>query len=505
MSPQDLFDFDYSLDLPDQNKFPLNLPKKGLMVREILLNDLNFSENYLIVTGFTSLSSLISILGSTDYKGLKKIRVVIGFDPDERVAKKLPHYSLPVEIKNYWIKQDISIKLCGPILNIIEKIKQGKFEFRLRDKLHAKIYVGDNALILGSSNFSKSGLIFQTEANIRVNTSTNDVETKQYKDGRQIAEYYYGLASDYNKDLIELLNKLLKDATWQEALARAIAEIVESKWMKDYPALYQALVTHNLWPSQRIAIARAMKIIQDQGRVLIADPTGSGKTKFATALAYTLFHWLWENGRKDRSNALIICPKQVMDNWEREQVHYNLYNKIESMGKLSLGHDKSQKALQKQIEQSDILVIDEAHNYLHPGSKRSQAIAPKGSTHVVLTTATPINKKADDLTKKTVKPSTREQVARLQKLFITETDGEEYVDFSHFADLWLAILIPALDEMKSARRRKRKILTLKDLKLKNVKSFESKLESLLLNCQYSSTLDEMISACIIGVTKDARI
>lgn len=367
------------------------------MVREVLLNDLNSSENYLIVTGFTSLASLISILGSTDYKNLKKIRVVIGYDPDERVAKKLPHYSLPTEIKNFWIKQDISIKLCGPILNIIEKIKQGTFEFRLRDKLHAKIYVGDKALILGSSNFSKSGLIYQTEANIRVSTNTNDVESKQYQDGRQIAEYYYGLASDYNKDLIELLKKLLKDATWEEALARAIAEIVESKWMKDYPALYQALVTHNLWPSQRIAIARAMKIIQDQGRVLIADPTGSGKTKFATALAYTLFHWLWENGRKDRSNALIICPKQVMDNWEREQVHYNLYNKIESMGKLSLGHDKNQRALQRQIEQSDILVIDEAHNYLHPGSKRSQAIAPKGSTHVVLSTATPINKKADDL------------------------------------------------------------------------------------------------------------
>ncbi len=42
----------------------------------------------------------------------------------------------------------------------------------------------------------------------------------------------------------------------------AIAEILESKWMKDYPVLYMALATHNLWPSQKVGIARAMKIMQ---------------------------------------------------------------------------------------------------------------------------------------------------------------------------------------------------------------------------------------------------
>src|SRR5690606_23029838 len=282
-------------------------------------------------------------------------------------------------------------------LNIIEKINDGTFEFKAKDRMHTKIYVGDQTAILGYSNFSKSGTISQTEANIRVESSSSQKEKEQYLDIKRIAEYYYQVAEDYNNHLIELFSKLFKDATWEEALARAIAEILESKWMKDYPVLYQALITHNLWPSQKMGIARAMKIIQDQGRVLVADPTGSGKTKFATALAYTLFHWLWENGRKDRSNAVIICPKPVIENWEREQEHFALYNKIESMGRLSLGLDKNQRILQKAIQSSDILVIDEAHNYLHPNSKRSKAIVPKGSSHVILSTATPINKKIDDL------------------------------------------------------------------------------------------------------------
>lgn len=397
MAAKNLFDFDYSKDLPDQEKFPINESIQGRTVKEILLKDIRNSQEYLIVTGFTSLANLIDIFGATEYPNLKQLRVVIGYDPDERVSKRLPHYSLSTEIKNFWLKQNVSIKLCGPILNLIEKIGEGKFIFRVKDRLHAKLYIGKNAAVLGSANFSKSGIITQIEANIRVQFSNGDTEKEQYEGIKKIAEYYYSLSEDYNKALIDLLTKLLKDASWEEALARAIAEILESRWMKDYPVLYQALVSNELWPSQKIGIAQAMKIIQDQGRVLIADPTGSGKTKFATALAYTLFHWLWENGLKDRSNALIISPKQVMDNWQREQEHFKLYNKIESMGKLSLGHDKNQKLLQKQIENADILVVDEAHNYLHPGSKRSQAINPKGSTNVILSTATPINKKADDL------------------------------------------------------------------------------------------------------------
>nr|WP_295922239.1 SNF2-related protein [uncultured Dyadobacter sp.] len=397
MKSPNLLDHNYNLDLPKQEDFPLNLKEDGRTVRELLLKDIRESSDYLILTGFTSLSMLIDVFGATDYPQLQKLKVLIGFDPDERVGKRLPHYSLPAEIKNYWVKQNVSIRLCGPILNIIGKIRAGKYQFKAKDRFHAKIYIGDHAAILGSSNFSKSGTLTQTEANIRVKVPSNEAGEKMYNDIKRIGEYYYSKGNDYNEELIDLLKKLFKDANWEEALARAIAEILESKWMRDYPVLYQALMSQELWPSQKIGISRAMKIMQDQGRVLIADPTGSGKTKLATALAYTIFHWLWENGRKDRSNAIIICPKQVIGNWEKEQEHFALYNRIESMGKLSLGHDRNQKQLQKTIQQADILVVDEAHNYLHPSSKRSKAIAPKSAGNVVLSTATPINKKPDDL------------------------------------------------------------------------------------------------------------
>ncbi len=238
MTQPDLFHFNYRLDLPNQEKYPLNLSEQGRTVRQILLQDIRNSENFLILTGFTSLANLIDVFGATEYPKLKQLRVVIGFDPDERVSKKMPHYSLPAEIKNYWVKQNVSIRLCGPILNIIEKIKDGTYDFRVKDRLHAKIYVGDTTAILGSSNFSKSGTIFQTEANIRVESPISNKEKEQHNDIKRIAEFYYSNADDYNIELIDLFSKLLKDVTWQEAIARAVAEILESKWMKDYPALY---------------------------------------------------------------------------------------------------------------------------------------------------------------------------------------------------------------------------------------------------------------------------
>jgi phosphatidylserine/phosphatidylglycerophosphate/cardiolipin synthase-like enzyme len=215
----DLFDFNYKLDLPTQEDYPLNLKEQNRTVREILLKDIRSSSDYLILTGFTSLSSLIDVFGTVDYPKLKKLRILIGFDPDERVSKRLPHYSLPVEIKNYWVKQNVSIRLCGPILNIIEKINDGTYHFKVKDRFHAKIYIGDDAAILGSSNFSKSGTQSQTEANIRVKSSASAANDEMYNDIKRIGEYYYGIGKDYNQDLIDLLRKLFKDASWEEALA----------------------------------------------------------------------------------------------------------------------------------------------------------------------------------------------------------------------------------------------------------------------------------------------
>jgi len=397
MPLRDLFSDNYKYSWPLQEEFPINNDTFDRTIKSVLVKDISASSEYLIVTGFTSLANLIEVFGTNDYEKLSQLRVVLGFEPEIINRKKWPSYNLVTEVKNYWLRQGISIVLGGAILNLIEKIRNKHFDFRLLDKLHAKIYIGNYHALLGSANFSKNGITKQQEASIRVAAFSDDKEQYQYSQIKQLAENFYDMAEDYNERLIELLNKLLKDVTWQEALARAVAEVTEGEWLKEYPELYQAVINTELWPTQRMGLAKAMYVIQNQGNVLIADPTGSGKTKLCTALAYTLFHWLLANGKKHVSNALIISPKQIMDNWQKEEKSFKIFNNIKSMGILSTGKEKTKKQVQIDIDKASILIIDEAHNYLNRGSIRSRSITPAGSSHIILSTATPINKKAEDL------------------------------------------------------------------------------------------------------------
>lgn len=396
--PRTLLDDDYSQEWPPQDKFPINNDTHQRTVKAEVLKDIKESENYLIITGFTSLANIIEIFGSSPYEKLSSLKIVLGFEPEPRRRKKWPVQSLPLEIRNYWLKENFSIMLGGPIIDIIEQIKQGRIEFRCYDKLHAKIYLGNEHAILGSANFSKNGITKQQEANIKVSkTKRGKKESEQYVDIQTIANNYYEKSDPYNDEAIALFKALLSEVSWQEALARAVAEIIEGEWLKEYPHLYQAIINTDLWPSQRMGVSKAMYVLQNQENVLIADPTGSGKTKFATALALTLFHWFWENGRKDKSNPVIISPAQVVDNWRREQQNIRFFNEIGSMGILSVGSEKKRKEIVKSIEKASILIIDEAHNYLNKNSKRSDALSLHSADHVILSTATPINKKSDDL------------------------------------------------------------------------------------------------------------
>jgi phosphatidylserine/phosphatidylglycerophosphate/cardiolipin synthase-like enzyme len=224
-------DFDKPM-WPDQSLFPLNIKSPYRTVQDIVYRDIENSSEYIIVTGFTSLSNLIDVFGGKDFLNNKNVRILIGFEPNVKGRKKYIRLGLDKEIKDYWLKTGLSIMQGGAVMHLIDKINNGLIEFRFRDRLHAKIYVGNNYGILGSANFSHNGLNIQEEANIRVeNSSSNTLEQTQYESIKQIANSYYDIASPYNDKIIDLLKNLINEVSWQEALARAMCEVVEGKWM----------------------------------------------------------------------------------------------------------------------------------------------------------------------------------------------------------------------------------------------------------------------------------
>src|SRR5690606_17051419 len=142
----------------------------------------------------------------------------------------------------------------GPVLRLIERIRAGRVRFRALDGLHAKMYVGDHHVVLGSSNFSRSGLYEQREANVRF--AGEGPEANRYADACSVAENYWREARPLDAEIVALLERLLQAVTWEEALARAVSELLDGEWIRRYPRLFRTAGDRPLWPSQVQAVAQ---------------------------------------------------------------------------------------------------------------------------------------------------------------------------------------------------------------------------------------------------------
>ncbi|PSB65041.1 hypothetical protein DSM107010_61400 [Chroococcidiopsis cubana SAG 39.79] len=229
------------IELPSHERFPYNYA--GHTVKSLVFEDLLISKKPLIITGYTSLGMIVEFLAlchaglHIDAKAFEEIQLFIGHEPNtiQSSQQRLFQHELSEEVKKYWLQErGISIFLCAKVIVAIELIKSGKVKAKLANTkrpFHAKIFRGDNAITSGSSNFSQSGLIYQLEKN---NRYEKNKERKRYEKSCQIAESYWRLGRDYNNELIVLLEDLLNVVTWQEALARACAELLEGEWAKRY-------------------------------------------------------------------------------------------------------------------------------------------------------------------------------------------------------------------------------------------------------------------------------
>lgn len=381
---------------PPAEQYPLN--NEMGKVADWVRNDLKASQNFLILTGFSSLEYLIEEIGQEEVWQDRSVSVVLGNEPiirEELIKKRLTKKknTFSHHIADYWLEKGISIKLNGPLLSLIQAIEEKKISFKIHSELHGKVYIGDQHLVVGSSNYSHSGMKYQAEVNVRYSE-----DKFEYEDLKGIAEYYLSKSRDYNDEFLSLLRKLLQLVEWDEALARAIAELLEGDWVEKYFKDLHPGEEFSLWPTQRQAIGQALYILDNEGSVLIAEPTGAGKTRVGAHLLAALLNRFWQQGRGNRSRYKIVAPPLVLINWQEEldNLYFTVANPI-SHGILShLSSSQNQSHL-KDIQDANVLLVDEAHNYLNTTSNRTQSIKNNKADHVILFTATPINRKWNDL------------------------------------------------------------------------------------------------------------
>jgi len=319
--------------------------------------------------------------------------------PARRSHYRLEKKTLPQEVADYWLEAGIALYLCHKAMIFIEMLKERRVMARFisdqKHKLHAKVYLGDHSASLGSSNFSYIGFRKQFEANARFDSSK---EPKRYREVKQIAENYWSLGEDYNEQLIDLLNQLLKLVSWEEALARACGELLEGEWAQQYIKTGNFGYGNELWPSQKAGIAQALWMVENVGSVLVADATGSGKTRMGAYLLRAIMDRIWSTGRARKDITVMVCPPNIVrDSWEKEAGECGLPLETLSHGILSRQTSDKFTHTLNLVRRAQSLAVDEAHNFLNLQSARTRSLLGNMADVMVMFTATPINKGVGDL------------------------------------------------------------------------------------------------------------
>ena len=170
-------------------------------VRDHLWQDLLSSRAPLVLAGFASISKIIELVAAAARKpDCGSVRVLLGTEPfaTERVAFGSPSAAFTEEVRKYWIEQHgVSLLLSAKIVQTIQALDDGWFEVRFvpgRTRLHAKMYLGDEAATIGSSNFTDAGLTHQFEANVRYMRAS---DRDGYARVRQAAENYWSVGAPW--------------------------------------------------------------------------------------------------------------------------------------------------------------------------------------------------------------------------------------------------------------------------------------------------------------------
>lgn len=260
--------------------------------------------------------------------------------------------------------------------------------------LHAKAYILQGSVGIGSANFTGPGL-------------THNRELVGWRQDRQpvaeVAEWFGGYwdheqARDYTEELIEALRAtplVSEEYTPHDVLIKTLAE----RYGVERPASLGEASFALKW-FQEDAAARLIQLLNGRARgALLADAVGLGKTYVAMGIIH---HYLYNEAERRRGRGrpvLLVVPRSLEEMWRGE---------LEEKGLLWACEILTMQRLRQDFDHTryggaDLVVIDEAHRLRGGGVWFNKAIdlvragdRPERK-RVLLLTATPVNTGMADL------------------------------------------------------------------------------------------------------------
>ncbi len=287
------------------------------------------------------------------------------------------------------------------IRKLVGALSSGNMPVRRYEKefLHAKAYIfaketeagcDADGVIAGSSNLTDAGMARNLELNLgRYDTQVAAKAQAWFDDLWEEAELY---------DLTDMFKEILEPhRPWEvfiQVLWRLYGEEIGKETDED-----QNLPLMNF---QIHGAARAMRLLQETGGVLVADEVGLGKTYIAGEIIQKYLEL--------RQRVLVLCPAALRDSTWRKFLAKNKIL-VECLSFEQLANDRQlrdaqrpnadSEHLQSPLGEYQLIVVDEAHNYRNPDARTRAAALRRllfgPHRDLLLLTATPVNNSLWDL------------------------------------------------------------------------------------------------------------
>ena len=368
----------------------------GITMRDILeseiphTNSLDISTGYFNVPGYALLKDVLNELVQSR-EG--KMRLLLGkpaLIPDatfEDMAEENEEDA--VSLKRGLDEADLTLDAMSHTMSLIRLLDSDSIQVRLGKSRfnHSKCYIFDeNAVFIGSSNFTNGGLTANNELNAGLYQQSASEKTRAW------FERMWAESKDAKQDLIQQL----------ESSKFGIPASPYDVYIKMIFERYRELLTSDddhphynveLAEFQKGAVHTAMLVLSEFQGAIIADVTGLGKTNMGLEI-------LRQKILKESRRALLVAPSQVLRSmWDKKlkESGISVYKQVtmESLGR--------ENALENWYEYKniDFVLIDESQNFRSKNANRSTNLARimtiGKSKQALLLSATPINNSIMDL------------------------------------------------------------------------------------------------------------
>ena len=361
------------------------------------------TNNVKIATGFFTIQGydLLRLALSN-----KSVQIMVGFDEHSRerlkqilIADMMLHLSRWEVANRREAVLDLVRKIQNGRFQIVERKENNWLDVKARHKDHAKIYILDDAkVIVGSSNLTQSGLLYNIEGmTVQEESSHVNYFLKQF-----LTYWNAEDTVDLTQELLDALLAWLELRPPFDIYHKTIQLLIQDEPVKAPRENYKMPVRY-----QRVVIERLLRQLNDfQGAMLVAS-TGLGKTIMATYTALRL------KNKKRIDTVPVFSPSQVQHKWKQSLRTAGINHDICTLNILDYSPRRKGKKTWEmeealaQVDDKYLIIIDESQYFRNKkrakdGQRRNAFIRlnpllRNRKTLVLLLTITPFSKGVKDL------------------------------------------------------------------------------------------------------------